>query len=405
MAGRKDSGVLQKFGHGHIDTLGLASVLFVYVVAGAFLAFPTRLAKSAQTAAWTVPIFSGVLCALWLAPLVYVHPRYPGKTIVEITRDLAGKAVAAIFGVFFFVANTGMVCSIARQLCETLTTVVVPLTPITFTLTVVCATGIYLALKGTEILSRLSIIITVATILNVTLSSALTYHAWHIDDIYPLLGPGLPDLAKSYFIGQTMYLELMALGILAPYLRKRSSLGKATLAGTVLSMVMLSLVTLTCLMMFPYPSLTRVHLPFLRTVRIIYLSRFLQRFDAVFVVIWLSAGTLFVAIGAWINSHLIASLTGLGAYRIGVLISGVLILAGAFLPSNIAEAISVHSTVIRTYSLLLLYPWSYTLLVLQLMREKKRKTVGGSGTGREPHGARAGASGDATTRGGGGEEA
>jgi|GEM_PF-1498746 len=384
MRDRPGRGVLDHFGHGRIDMLSVASVLLIYTVAGAFLAFPTRVAKAGQTAAWTIPIFSGVLCILWLAPLVYVLGKHPGKTVVEVTRDLAGKTSAFVFGLAFFVFNTAMIASEARQLSEALATVVVPLTPITFIVFTICATGIYVALKGTEILGRLSIVTAVGTTLNVVLLSALTFHAWRLDEIYPLLGPGALDLAKVYGLNQPMYLELLAIGILAPYLRKIPDIGKSTWVAGVLSGVILSLVTLTCQMMFPYPSLTRVHLPFLRTIRIIYLSRFLQRFDVFFVVLWLSAGTLLVTIGAWIDAHLISGVTGLGSYRMGVLISGALVLVGALLFPSMTEAIVVHSQVIRPYSLFLMYGWPFTLLALQLIKEKKRRTGGGSGPNGHP---------------------
>ncbi|MGI6631722.1 MAG: GerAB/ArcD/ProY family transporter [Bacillota bacterium] len=379
MSGSRKADGIGQVNHGRLDAASVGAISLNAIGTKAFLAYPAIMAKSAQTAAWIVPLASAILSFFWLAPLVYVLKKHPGKNFIEITQKLAGKPVAVILGAALYVFNFGIVATSSREIAEALATVILPLTPLSFTLAALSVTGLYVALKGTEVLGRLSLVTAAANIINIGFLSLLSYDAWSISRIQPLLGPGLPELAKTCVIRQVMYGEILSLGILAPYVRKTSDLGKTAVVSGALPALMLTLTVLSCLMMFPYPSLSEVPVPFLRVIRLVYLGRFFHRFDVFFVILWLSAGSLLIAAGSSINSQIAGTLWPKISYPAAVLATGGAAMVAALLIPSKAAAIILEFDIIRPYSIVLLYGWPVLLLILEFIRGKRRKPEGDLG--------------------------
>lgn len=363
----------------HLDWASVAAMLFVYASAKAFLSFPSRMAKAAHTASWTVPLASVLISVVWLAPLVYVLSKNPEEDIIGITRRLAGKPLAFVLGALAYAHNIGLVATCAREIGEALATVVLPLTPLTFTTASLFATGTYVALKGTEVVARLSLVAAVAVTFYVSMLSVLSMPGWCRDALVPVLGPGIPQLLKTYVVRQAIYGEVFAVGMLAPYLRKKKDLGKAVAVGAGATAALLSLTVIACEMMFPYPSLSQIPVPFLRVIRLIRLSRFFQRFDAFFVMLWLGVGSLSIAVGSCAASHIIGSLSPLKSYRAAALITGALGFAASAFIGSFSRAIILDFDVIRPYSVILLMGWPFMLFILHFAKSgTKLKPEAGS---------------------------
>ena len=153
MSGSRKADGIGQVNHGRLDAASVGAISLNAIGTKAFLAYPAIMAKSAQTAAWIVPLASAILSFFWLAPLVYVLKKHPGKNFIEITQKLAGKPVAVILGAALYVFNFGIVATSSREIAEALATVILPLTPLSFTLAALSVTGLYVALKGTEVLA------------------------------------------------------------------------------------------------------------------------------------------------------------------------------------------------------------------------------------------------------------
>ena len=292
---------------GHLGWLEVTAIILIYAMTKIFQIFPTRMAMKAQTAAWTVPIFSGILSALWIWALVSVLKANPGKDIISITRSLFGPYVAFVLGIVFYLYNLGIVGTSMGEMAETVATILLPLTPTVFLMAVTLLVSLYVALKGLEVVGRVSIAVASVMLGLFAAVSTLSINMWVLDSVFPLLGPGVATLLKTYVVRQAIFGEVLSLGVVAPYLRKPNDVGKVATHGTILIATALSLAVLTCQMVFPYPSLTRTVAPLLRVTRIVNLGRFFQRTDALLAPVWLIVGHMQVAIGILVASLAFAS--------------------------------------------------------------------------------------------------
>lgn len=363
---------------GHIDWAEAAAMLVVYDVAKAFLVFPQKMAADAQTAAWSVPLVSGLFSVLWLLALLAVLDRHPGRNLIEVTRELAGGPVAIVLGLVFYLYNVVVMATAAREVADALAIVVLTLTPFRVSLVGLFLGASYVALKGLEIVGRVSLLTVFGIIVSVVILSLLSASYWNLDYIFPLFGPGLWDLVKVYFARQAIFGEVMTAGMLAPYLRRPKDLGKAIWGALSVSAVTLAITVLSSGMVFPYPSLATVPVPFLRVIRLINLGRFLQRFDAVIVTVWLSAGVMKIAVGTSVSAISLGSAVRVKAYNLLVFITLVLAWAVANGIPRFAEATVLDFAIVRPSGLVLINGWPLLLLVLS--RWKGRAGAKNTGT-------------------------
>ena len=364
---------------GHISSLEAAALIFVQVTTKAFLAFPGKLAALAHTAAWAVPAVSGLLSGLlWVWPLTIVLKRHPGKNLVEITRHLAGNALALITGILLFGYNVGVIVVEAREIVASVITVVMPNTPHAFLVAVGFPALAYMASQGMEVLGRTCVLVGLGVLTAVIFLSALSANKWNTDSVFPLLGPGVKEMAKICGIRQVTYGELLNVGMVALYLRRKDEAGKVAGWALGISTALLTLVVFTCQMIFVHPSLAGIPIPFLRVTRIIRVGRFFHRFDALFVPVWLSAGLLSSSVRLIVAALALSSALPVSEAKRQSSVHPILWATAALCLGltlsvpTFAQSIILEADVIRPYSLPLLVGWPLLLLVLSQLRGKKQ---------------------------------
>ncbi len=358
---------------GHIGRMEASAIILIHTISKVFLVFPSRMSMGAQTAAWSIPIFSGILSTLWIWPLTSVLRAHPGKGIVDITRSLLGSHTAFAFGTLFYLYSVSTVAVSAAEISEAIVGVMLPMTPERFLMYLGFAASLYVAAKGVEVLARMSVVGIFLVIGFLLLTSALSFNQWTLDSVFPVLGPGPETLAKTYVIRQAMYGEILSLGILAPYLRKPGDAGKIARWSAVVAGAAFSLVILTCEMVFPYPTLNHTVEPLLRVTRLINLGRFFQRLDVILSPVWLATAVLHVATGIQVSSLALSSISpvkSLGLLRVVT----VIILAGlASLVPDMATDMIVNFDILRPYSVILIVGWPLTLWAADRLKRRDRQ--------------------------------
>ncbi len=353
---------------GHLDWLEVTAVLILFTTSKGFLTFEERVARAAQTAAWSVPVFSALLSVAWLWPLVAVLRAHPRMNLIDITERLAGRVVAILLGLAFSVYMIGVAVTDTDEISHALNASVMPRTPHTVVLIAILAAALYLSLKGTEVIGRFSLFVVVPLTAALLILAALTIPTWEIKRVFPLLGPGALELSKTYFIRQAMFGEMLGLGFICVYLRKPEQTGKVARWTAVLSTLVLAVTVFTTQVSMPYPTLVRQTVPYLRLARLIYLNRFFQRVDALFVAVWLGDGIMKTAIAAYTASLAMATILRLRTYKPLLVATAVVVGVTAHMIPSQAETIVLNFDIVRPYSVILLYLWPWLLVLLGIVR-------------------------------------
>ncbi len=373
MSGRADVPAEPLIRDGRIGWPEAAAILFMSEVMKAFLAFPERMAKGAMTAAWVVPIASALLSAVWIAAMVALLKRYPGLNLIDVSKKLAGRTVGALLGIAFFAYSAGLCAACAYQIGSALISTYLPRTPLSFLLILGFALGAYVAASGTEVVGRLCVVWGIFTACSVLLLVLLTIPSWGTEQFYPLLGPGVGALAKTAFVRQAVYSEIMVLGVIAAYIRKPRDIGRAAIWGTVASAVMLTVVVIAAHMVLTYPRLIQQSASLLRVARRVYLGRFFQRFDSLFVLIWLGSGVVRMGLGVYAGSIALASAFGLRAYRPLTPLVALATLVCASLIPDTSTSVIIDFDILRPYGVILIMGWPLAMFALSRLRPRRRR--------------------------------
>ncbi|HHW19148.1 MAG TPA: GerAB/ArcD/ProY family transporter [Firmicutes bacterium] len=364
---------------GRIDWVEAAGLVVTFEIAKAFLVFPEKMAKEGLTAAWTIPLVSGLLAALFIWALVVVSKAHPGMNLIQITNCLAGPTVGFIAGVALYLYLMIIIVTGFREVADVLITVYMPLTPLGFFLATAYAVVFYVAFQNTETLARASVLTSTVVVGVVIILAVLSIGRYNTDLVFPPLGPGLLPLFKKYGVRQSIYGEFLSLGMIAAYLREPRQVGKVAAVSLGISIFTSTLVVLTCQMVFPIPSLLRVSAPFLRVARVIKLGRFFQRLDSLFVFVWLGVSLLQAAVAIYLASLVLATVFHLQSHKPFVVLNVVAAYFGSWAIPNLAAALTIAFDLARPYGLLLLDIWPPTLLVLTLHKKKQiREGAGGA---------------------------
>ena len=115
-------------------------------------------------------------------------------------------------------------------------------------------------------------------------------------------------------------------------------------------------------------------LPFFEMVRLAYASRYLQRLEALFILLWVMAGILAIATAFYMTLYLIARLFRLPSIQPLIVPMAVIVADLAMMPDDITTVILMHGQFVNTlYNLgSLLIPCS--LIIAALLKRRRPGT-------------------------------
>lgn len=342
---------------------GLAEAIILLAVsniARIFLPYPRYLVELGGSAAWMTPI-GGLLVALagvYLMSLVL--NKNPNHTIIEINEKVFGPFMGIVINiviVFFFLTVSAL---FAREFSEALIIAALPETPISVIMTAYLAVGLLGAYLGIEALARTARLSYIYIFVGLTILIAALTPKWNLNNFFPIFGDSPMNVFGLGTLSTAALTEIILGGVLVQAMggaKKFSVIGyRSMLIAFTLLMVLLVAIVLT---------LGRDHameaaLPFYRISRSIYLGRFFQRVEAVFVIIWSLVGGIKIALTLYAAAVSLARTLKLPDYRPLIWPLGLGIFIMGLLPLDMFTAVMLDSDFLRPFSI---FP-NYVLPVL-----------------------------------------
>ncbi|KUK41119.1 MAG: Spore germination protein [Clostridia bacterium 62_21] len=336
-------------GKPHIGYAEAVALLVYFVVSKVFLSYHVVAVDRAATAAWQAVLLAVMVGgSVLLAVLVALLRPFPGRSIVEVGEAVAGRWVNALFaaGYFaFFIAGNGLEL---RQYSEQIVAGLIPEMPISvavFSFISCAGVAAYLGIEAVARTARLFFWyewISFAAILLGTLPF------WDFAAVRPPLGNGPLATVKTGLGQLGLVSDLFLLAVIYPFIpRERTpAIGRAVIVHSTLA---LTLLVLVLLLAFPYPVAREVSLATYELSRLIYLGRFVQRLETLFLPMWGIAALVATAAGLWAAAYVAAGALRLPYWRPLLPATMVLVVATAFVAPNIAEAMRFHNELFYRY--------------------------------------------------------
>jgi len=268
------------------EGFSLLSTLLLFHLFNSSLSFMTR---SSANAAW-IAMLPGSLFAVGLFFLYYLLYRmFPGCDLMEICKrifgNLGGRLVClALFVFFCMIAVTNLMESVEILTTNTYAHIRPILLALSF-LAVAYIVAVY-PVKGLARITSVSILIFAAAILLILFFSGSQYEPAYLT---PILGNGLESIARTSVSQLTLYDGLLVAGVFLCSFGEPRFFRKSGLKAVLFSAATFFLCTLCYCMASPYPTLRYKRMGVMELAKSIYINRFFQRMESVYI--------LFVAMG------------------------------------------------------------------------------------------------------------
>ncbi|WP_066636279.1 GerAB/ArcD/ProY family transporter [Desulfolucanica intricata] len=361
--------MLEKIKLGQSEAIALIATAISTKV---FLAYPAIIAGYGGSAAWMIVLLSGLITLFFFSFIAKFLERFPNQSFPEIVENVTGQyfgvlIVIAVLFPWLFDLSLGL-----RRFSEMIIIVALPETPISIiTLTLVFAAGVvaYLGIKTIAGACYLSFPFALGAILLIVL---LTYPSWNLDWLFPPLGKGISQILTYGTLCTSDFIELNFLYLLPLifYSRQIKSIGYKSI---VISMLIFLTMVLTYTLTFPSVIGEEPYLPLYKMARSVYLGRFLQRIEAIFVFFWVFSGYLWEAAGIYGFCYVFTNLLKLPDYRPLILPTIIIMCSLAFIPSSLPDTVLIANNVFGEFAFIPFFGIPALLLILAIIRKKGDK--------------------------------
>jgi spore germination protein KB len=354
----------------------LIAMLTLFVTTDAFLSYPQFVTNSGLEAAWMEPVLSGTLTlVLFLLVDTLVRRFFPGLDILEICKERFGQLIAvlvALIVAFYLLVVTVLVM---REFMENTAMAVLPQTPLLLTGAILAASVGLIAHCGLEGIVRVSYFFLPVLIIGMLALCLLTSNWWTPDFLYPFWGRGFEHVVFGGLKYSSIFANVLLLCIIYPHAHDPKALRKVGVISIVLSTILLTGFILTYTLVFAVQEADKVAFPFYQLARMIYIGRFIQRFESIFIFLWVGAAVVKMSVLLWGTVYVLGS-----AFRWPVLKPAIpavclLALSLSLLPRNLMSVQQFQDMYVSTWGWTIV--WGLPVLIVGLAAIMKRLRVRG----------------------------
>ncbi len=362
--------MLKQLDNPRIGVKEAIAVTALFIGAKAFLSYQVPLYHYGASATWMIPILQVALAFAALYPLLWLLDRHPGKNIIQIGHEMIGPYGNAALSAFFVVILIALTGITLREFGERVVSGFLPDTPISMAVLLFIVASTVIAFLGFDAIARLAYIFGIAIAVGYIVLTGLSIPFWRLDAVFPLGGMGAKSIITGAVITSGDMVEIFILGLIISFV-PRNAIRKISYWSIGIAGVLLTSSTLAALLVFTYPVVSEINIPTLLVSRIINIGRFLQRMEVIFAPVWMLSALAQISLGIYLISSVTTYALRLPYNRPFILPAAVAVTALAFVPNNVAEALSWDIGIIRRYTFFAVGVPLVLLYGLTILRDRK----------------------------------
>ena len=333
---------------GRQATFLMTTMIFATVI----LFVPGITAKHAGQDAWISIILAtgtGLLVARLITTLGL---RFPDRTIFQFPGEILGRWPGKLIGLLYIWWFLHMTAEVIREYGSFLVTAFMPDTPLIVFHLVVMSIAAYAVRNGLEVLARSAEMFLPLILGSIIILSLLAAKDADFQRLLPVFDSGAVQIAKGAMIPLSWFGEIATIAVLLPYLNKPREAHRVAAMAVLISGLFFLVQVVGILAIFG-PALTEAWMfPGLNRSRLISIANFLERLEALSMVVWVTGGFVKVAVFYWAAVLGTAQVLELKDYRPLVLpVGAVLVAMSIFLHRNILELLDFLARVWPPYAL------------------------------------------------------
>lgn len=323
-------------------------LVFVITFCKVFLSLPAQSTELSAGLSWISPILSGLPVLGAILMLNYVFRWFPGD-IYSISVKLLGKWGAWIICLAYsgiFLSNAAL---LMRQFAENTLLTALPNAEFSFIIIFYGVAAGLLVYLGIEAIARSSYLLLPFICGGMLVILLLLSPMYNTYNLTPWKGNGLAAAAGYGLLTAAANIGALVPVIFATAFQNFRTLNLCALFGLGISLCLKGLFFVVYLMVFGVAFAQEKTLPFFETARLVYLSRYLQRIEAIFILLWVIVGVISIAISLYVGIYLISRLLNLPAMSPLVPVVMLALVQAAMIPADVVTTIELDSRLLTTY--------------------------------------------------------
>lgn len=319
---------------------GLALVAFTNITT-VFLSTPSMMVDKATTAAWMGPLIQYAVSIIILFMLLFIF-RKTSENLFEASKALIGTFLTKIITLYFiavFLLEAGL---LLRQFAENTLLTALPQLPFEIAIAWYAIIAVVMCYIGLEPIARSAYIILPMVILFglAVLLMLLPQYQWLY--LMPWNGPGLDKVVKANMQSLGINVGMLIPFILANAFQTARTIKSSVVYGLGISCIFKSITLASYLAAFGTGAGREKVLPFYELARLVYISRYIQRIEALIILLWVISGVLNIAIASYIALYLLGQLFNLPTLRPLIVPLMIVVAQLSMLPGEIISVLKFH---------------------------------------------------------------
>lgn len=358
---------------GHMGLAEGMALIFAATLAPVFLTtFPFSV-DTAGSLAWSAPLISYLTFLTLLYPLLYVM-QHPSQDLYGACRELLGKWPARLITVYYISVYLLDAVLLLRQFAENTLITALPALEFEAAIILYGLMALILLYIGIESLAQTSYILMPFLIVGLLLILILASSRYNFLLLAPWQGTGLMQAGLWGIRAGGINIGALLPFFLAASFQNQRTLKHAVIYGLGLSALLRTAAFLCYTATFGASISREKLLPFYELARLIYLSRFVQRIEAFFIIVWSVMGMINIALDIFAVLYLLCRLFDLPAMRPLMLPTVIIVSELAMLPPAVTEVVVIYVQALFSYYNIgaLIIPLS--LFLVALIRKRREKT-------------------------------
>jgi spore germination protein KB len=354
-----------------IGTKELIAMMTLFVSTDTFLSFPQHTTAVALEASWMVPLLSAIIAlTIFLFVDNMLRKHFYGMDIVEVTVEALGSTVgsvtAVVLGIYFLLETAGVM----RQFSEHVTTTVLPNTPILVVGSLYTITIGYIAYHGLEAICRTAYLLMPILFVGALGLCLLTANWWHPLMLMPLLGAGTGHIAFAAITDAAVFMNVLLLCVVYPHAHDPQALRRVGIWSILVSALLMSAFIATYNMVFPAIETRLSAFPLFQLARIVYLGRFVQRMESIFIFLWVTVAIVRMGMSLWAAAYLFGRGLHWPSVRPAIPALALFCFALSLLPTDVGQAIRLVETYLIGWGALVVFGIPVAMVIIGSLRRR-----------------------------------
>jgi len=327
-------------------------LLAISNIARIFLPYPSYLAEIGGSAAWMTPLGGLVIALAGVYIVSLLLKKSPDNTIIEVTEDAFGPVIGIVLNlvtIAFFMAVSSL---FVREFSEALIIAALHNTPISVISVSYMVVGLLGAYLGIEAMARTARLTYLYVLGGIAVLLTALIPQWNIHDLFPLFGNGPLQVFGLGTYSTAAVTEIILAAVLVQAMGGADKYGSIGYRSMLIAFALLMTLMATLVLTLGRQTSIESTLPFYKLSRNIYLGRFFQRVEAIFIIIWSVIGGLKIALTLYGASVSLARTLKLPDYRPLIWPLGLSIFILSLLPLDMPTAIKLDTDFLRPYALI-----------------------------------------------------